>query len=222
MDYFIPTAIIGVILGWFLGLLAPAIQDRIKQGYLKKSIRRGILTEIAQLREAAADVVFIVQSKLGNLDRELLKWHRDIRSGTSTRTLPPAFAQMQDVTDALLKAEDSAIPIFAQRMAMKPGEGLNLKEFDLPYTRSKLGQLELLSENARLHILDLLHRISIINQQVADSRFYYKMTFDSGLSEKNHKSIAEQCTGAYESVAQQARLLVELCEAATTDIKKQC
>ena len=87
MEQIIPTAIIGVILGWLLGLLAPAIQDRIKLGYLKKSIRRGILSEISQLRQAAADVVFVVDSKLGRLNRELLGWHRSIWSDRASRTL---------------------------------------------------------------------------------------------------------------------------------------
>jgi hypothetical protein len=218
MDPFIPIAVVCVFLGWLLGILSPAIQERIRSHYLTENIRKGFLTEISQLRESSADVVLIVESKLGNLNKELLVWHESM---CGDRRLPPPLDQLKDISKRLQSADDNMFKATSLQMKMNSGAGLHLKTFDLPYVRSKLGSLELFTEQARQHLLDLLFRISTLNQQIEDSRFYYKMTFDTKLSEENHLSVSTQLIETYKSVSQQARLISDMCVSAHVDVSQR-
>src|SRR5207244_4152106 len=119
----------------------------------------------------------------------------------------------------LLTADEAGFNAAAKTLEMPPGGAISLKAFELPYVRSKLGDLELFSETVRQRILEILFRISILNQQVEDSRFYYKLTFDSGLSEENHSSVSKQVISTYDNVCEQAKLIFELCTLAQTELR---
>jgi len=163
-------------------------------------------------------VVLVIEGKLGNLNKELLAWHQSM---CGERKLPPPLDQLKELSKRLQSADDNSLKAASQRMKMSSGAGLHLKTFDLPYIRSKLGSLELFTEQARQHLLELLFRVSTVNQQVEDSRFYYKMTFDSKLSEENHNSVSNQLIETYKGVSQQARLITDMCVTAHADVSKK-
>ena len=102
---------------------------------------------------------------------------------------------------------------------MPKGGGLNLKELALPYTQTKLTDLELFSEAGRRRVLEILSRIRIFNQHVEESRFFFKLTFESGISESNHASASIQVEAAYDAASQQSRLIVELVTLALKELR---
>jgi hypothetical protein len=196
-----------VLLGWLLGLVGPAIQERIRRRYQHERIREAIVSELTQLREECASTTVTIEAKAGRLTKDLLTWHRSLHGD---RPLPPPLDQLTDVTQRLERADDVVFAELAPRLKSPPGSGLNLKELDLPYTKIKVADLELFSESGRRRILEILSRIRIFNQQVDESRFFFKLTFDSGISEANHASAQAQVQGAYDAAGQQSRLISDL------------
>lgn len=196
-----------VFLGWLLGLVGPAIQERIRRRYQLDRIRNAILSELTQLREQCASTTVTIEAKAGRLSKDLLTWHRSVHGD---HPLPPPLDQLTEVTQRLERADDVVFQELAPRLKSPPGGGINLKEFDLPYTKVKVTDLDLLSESGRRRILDILARIRIFNQHVDESRFFFKLTFDGGISEANHASAQAQVQASYDAASQQSRLISDL------------
>jgi hypothetical protein len=202
-----------LILGWFLGLLAPLIQNPIKRKMAWMKIRQGILTEATQIQGASANVCFIIYLKSGILNREFIQWYRKATNNNVNYGLQAAEeAKIKSILERLINVSDSEIQVIAREAKADSSKGLNMKDFDAPYIRSKLGQMELFPETLKLHVLNLLHHISIINQQIDEVRFFYKMTFDSNLSKENHEILSAQCHSGYGNAAQQAKLIADICD----------
>jgi len=213
----VPTSLIFLFLGWLLGLLGPAIQERIKLHYITERIIAGIISELTELREHCSTLTVTIEAKAGRLTKELLSWQRTFQG---ERPLPPPLDQLSEVTQRLEQVDETVFNQLAARLKMPPGGGINLKELALPYTQTKLTDLELFSENGRIRILEILSRIRIFNQQVEESRFFFKLTFDASLSQTNHASASAQVQAAYNAASTQSRLIVELITLALKELKK--
>lgn len=213
----IVSSILFLFLGWLLGLLGPAIQERIRLHYVTKRIIAGIISELSQLREECSGMTVVIEAKAGRLTKELLSWHRMLQGD---RPSPPPLDQLDEVTRRLEEVSDSVFNQPATRLKSPPGGGLNVKELALPYTQAKIADLELFSEAGRRRLLEILSRIRIFNQQVEESRFFFKLTFDASLSAENHASVRSQVQAAYDSMSQQSRLIVDLVALALEELRR--
>jgi hypothetical protein len=64
-----------IFVGWLLGLLAPAITERIKLIYYRNRVRSGIVTEIDHLEHTAASSFLMIETHRGRFTKELLLWY---------------------------------------------------------------------------------------------------------------------------------------------------
>ena len=213
----VSTAILFALLGWLLGLVGPAIQEGIRLRRHTRRIVDGIRSELLELRANCSSITVTTEAKAGRLTKQLLAWHIELHGD---RPLPPPLDQLGDVTKRLQQIDDSAFNLLAPRLKSPVGGGLNLKELALPYTQTKVTDLALFPDSARRRILDILSRIHIFNQQVEDSRFFFKLTFDGGLSEKNHASASAQVQASYDAASQQSRLIVEIAAVALSEMPR--
>ena len=63
-----------VLFGWLLGLLAPAIQDRIRRKYRAGELRTAITAELSELRVKMALISFLMWQHLAPLTDDQLGW----------------------------------------------------------------------------------------------------------------------------------------------------
>jgi hypothetical protein len=206
-----------VVLGWLLGLVGPAIQERIRRRYQSGRIRSAIISELTQLREQCASTTVTIETKAGRLSKDLLTWHRSVHGD---HPLPPPLDQLTQITERLECVDDAVFAELALRLKSPPGAGINLKELDLPYTKVKVTDLELFSESGRRRILEILSRIRIFNQIVDESRFFFKLTFDGGISQENHASAQAQVQSSCDSGSQQSRLISDLVGLALKELQR--
>lgn len=68
------NSILLVFLGWLLGLLGPVIVDAIRRRYRNTEIRKAILSELSEARFRLAGVVYVLESRFGTYNRQLLEW----------------------------------------------------------------------------------------------------------------------------------------------------
>lgn len=210
------NAILLVMLGWLLGLLGPAIQERIRLHYVTKRCIEGFVSELIDTRAQCADMVVVIETKAGRLTKDLLTWQKQFHLET---VLPPQLNQLSEMYKRLLKIDDFEFQKVAATLASQPGRGINLKKLELPYTQTKLNELQNLHETGRRRVLEVISRIRIVNQHVDESLFFFKLTFDSGISEENHASAQEQVKAAYDATSNQCRLIVSLITDALEDLR---
>ncbi|MEO6750734.1 MAG: hypothetical protein ABIP85_03060, partial [Chthoniobacteraceae bacterium] len=79
---------------------------------------------------------------------------------------------------------------------------------------------ELISEAGRRHVLEILSRIRIFNQQLEEGRFFFKLTFAAGISPENHASASAQDQASSEAASRQSRLIVELVTLALKELEQ--
>jgi hypothetical protein len=70
-----------VLFGWLLGLLAPAIQDRIRQKYRAGELGNAIKGELSELKIKMALVSYLMWHHLGPLTDDQLGWLESILRG---------------------------------------------------------------------------------------------------------------------------------------------
>src|SRR5450759_2762978 len=63
-----------VLFGWLLGLLAPAIQERIRQKYRADELRNAIAVELNELKIMMALISFLMWNHLAPLTDDQLDW----------------------------------------------------------------------------------------------------------------------------------------------------
>jgi hypothetical protein len=86
---------------------------------------------------------------------------------------------------------------------------LSVKKYRVPYIESRLTDLGAFDEEAQALILDIQWRFSLYNEEVDEARFYFKLTYESGVSEENHRRAAQGVESTYRNLAQMARHIIE-------------
>lgn len=57
--------------------------------------------------------------------------------------------------------------------------------------------------------MDIRSNVDLLNEEVNEARFYFKLTYESGISEENHRRAALGAEKSYQNLAARAREIVE-------------
>ena len=87
-----------------------------------------------------------------------------------------------------------------------------MKTFALPFTESKIGSLTLLDTQLQKLVLDTRSQIEMLNSDIENADFYFKMTFDSNLAENNRRIVEVTLNEIYPQIARKSKLIVEAIE----------
>lgn len=193
-------------LGWLLGLLGPVIVDAIRRHYVRDEIRTAIVSELSEARFRFAGVVYILQARFGTYDRQLLEWLlplvEDYRG-------PNRNQEIAEVIRRQLALSDAELAKVAQQQQAGPEAGLAVKKYRLPYLESHVPDLGLFKERPRALILDIRSNVDLFNEQVDEALFYFKLTYESGVSVDNHHRAVLAVKTSYMSLATRAREIIE-------------
>ncbi len=196
-----------LLLGWLLGLLSPIIHDRIKRLSAKKELKEGIFNELKEIKSRMTMTVGLISTRSGTFDRELFNWvsnHLDEYEGMFSTEMLERFKNISKLNDKDLTA------IWEMIKLQKAGSALSLKPYRAPFMDSRIGSLSFLDVEDQKKITEIRARITLLNDDIEQLRFYYEKTFTPGLTEENYKIILDNQKHLYQTVGVYLRDIVDL------------
>ncbi|MEK7152469.1 MAG: hypothetical protein AAB834_00850, partial [Patescibacteria group bacterium] len=177
------NAVLLVFLGGLIAVLGPVITDSIKTRRRNATIRKAIITELNEARFRFASVVYLVESRFGTRDRKLLEWVLPL---LESYTGPNPSASLVESIRKLLECDDNQLRACAQNARAEPGGALSVKKHRVPYIESRLLDLDAFDEESQALIFDIQSRFAAYNEEVEEARYYFRLTYEPGVSEANH------------------------------------
>lgn len=200
------NSILLVFLGWLLGLLGPVIVDAIRRRYRNTEIRKAVLSELSEARFRLAAIVYVLEVRFGTYNRQLLEWLLPLLEDYRG---PNPNKQIAALMRKQLACSDAQLAEIAQAQKADPEGGLAVKKYRLPYIDSRVADLGLFDEQSRALILDIRSNVDLFNEQVDEAWFYFRLTYESGVSEENHRRAALGAEKSYQNLATRAREIIE-------------
>lgn len=194
-----------VLFGWLLGLLAPAIQDRIRQKYRAGELRQAIKVELDELRYTMALFAFLMWRHLAPLTDDQLVW---LESVVRNYSGPAANPETLDAISSLRKmSERDRRQVFIQ--SQKPFTAPYPKEYAAPFLAAHVGDLSVLPVPFQAAALRIKGQVDILNQHVLLVQKRHDKTFDSSLSQESREAILSDLKNGYEQLAEMAKRIAD-------------
>ena len=160
----------------------------------------------SDLRFRLATVIFLIESRFGTYDRKLLEWTLPILE--SYKGPNPSDVVIDSIRKQLA-LPDEQIAAMGRQVAGVPGGALSVKKYHLPYIDSRFSDLGIFDEKSRALILDIRAKLNLSNEEVDQARFYFELTYSSGVSDANHVRATNGVTDTYRNMTTMARTIVD-------------
>lgn len=191
--------------GWLLGLLAPAIQERIRRRYRVSELMAGIRAELHELQYTMALVSHKLSTHVGTANDEHLAWLEKIAhdykgpnptSGILAAVLAhrkiPEEQRLQALT--LIRSQDGAV---------------GLMQYSIPFVNAHLGDISLFPVAFQTAVFRVKSQLDIFNQRVLIQQKYLDKTFDTVLAGPNHDAIVSGLQEGYTDLADQSKRIAD-------------
>jgi hypothetical protein len=197
--------ILAVIFGWLLGLLSPAISQRIHGASRKDELRRAILTELDELGYKMALVCHALRSHLDLLTEDHVLW----LEGKMARYKGP-----EDAGGVLfLLSELKKHPLNRRSGNQNPdewsGTSVGLVEHSLPLLdlhRHEIATFPLAFQTA---VLRISSQLQVFNQRIIIARQRADRTLN-GSPLNRQANLLDDLTESYKDLADQSRFIADL------------
>lgn len=196
-----------LFLGWLLGLFGPIIVDEIRRRRKATQIKSSIIIELTELRFKLAFTVYKMAFSFGTWDRPLLEWIKTIVHGyKGTHT----DERIEESIDKLLSRSDEDLAVGDMYGKAISLGAVALKKYNIPLLDANIGALVVLPSDFQNLLIEIKTQIGILNEQVDEAKFFYKKTFDSGISKENYKILQHNIRNTYLQVCQRAKDVADL------------
>jgi hypothetical protein len=122
---------------------------------------------------------------------------------------PNPAEEIADLVRKNIELSDDQVAELAKIKIISKGKGLSLKKYHLQYLEARLADLGGFDEKSQALLLNIRGKVDLYNQEVDEARFYFKLTYDAGISSQNHKSAIENLEEMYRHIAKLDRDIVE-------------
>lgn len=193
-----------LILGWLLGLLAPAIVDGIKKTRENKLGRAAIRVELTQLRERLILAAYMADEHLGTQTREKIQWALErlesrgddkVRGGMKMR----------------LSLPDEQFDALVANLAGQGTQSVRMQNYGTPLLDARVSALWSFSTESQRTLIQLKTEMGFLEDAVAQSRFFNELTFKD-LSSENYKIVVQSVKDHIATYATRARRAVYIIE----------
>lgn len=219
MEQKIWISFLGIAFGWLLGLLTPIITNKYQERKKAKSLKKSILCEIDELRITMAIVISCVESKFNGFSYELIDYllviYAKYNGKNEYKDLEKQLKEMRK------RSEDDLLEVSEINQNIEVVRSLSMKKYYLPYLQAKVNELSSLEDEFQRKSLELLRLLTLFNDNVEEGKFFYKLTFDSYLSEENHQIAKQSLNEKHKFLARQARTIVEKINSFDDEIKSK-
>jgi hypothetical protein len=185
-----------IIVGWLFGISSPLIIDKIKSYSKKRSLIKGMLSELDEVQFKLACTAYLLGERYGKFDREFLLWFKSIVSIYS------GIENRKDLhsknAEKLLKLSDQDLEFSVLTIRQKyKGVGLSMKTHRLTFISANINEISLFNIEQQRLLLDVNARLEMINEEIEASKKYHMMTFDSNITSQNYQRITQQIDNKY-------------------------
>jgi len=194
-----------LVVGWLLGLLAPAIVDGIRRRRESNRVKAALKVELLQVALRIATACHLVQMRFGDVDRPYLIWLAGV-----LRRLPGANT-MQSVVSSVemqLALSEEQLAAFSVTQRAKEGGVLTLRKYAVPLLDARVSALWELAPRLQDDLLEVRAYLELFNDDVEQTRFYFQLSFQD-LTEQNREILKQNLAGSYKAVASRGRVIVD-------------
>ena len=195
-----------VLLGWLLALLAPPIVDAIKRHREIKETKSTLLAELAELKYRMAIIAYKIEMEYGHLTKEFLNWAHPIVKGYSGPMAAESVAEAIEMKLALSDAQFSAVVC---QLGQKPGTGISLKRYPVPFLASRLQSIAWLPDNIQRLLLEIHTQLGILDAEAENVQQYFRMTFDAGVTGDNRERVVGNLEQGYKNYGAVAKYIAD-------------
>jgi hypothetical protein len=186
--------ILYIFFGWLLGLLSPAIIEKIKSSYSKKQFFDAICAELTNLQPRIAMVSYDLARKYGKLDKEiLLKTQHVISKYKGNESCKGSLK----LIETLLNCEENQYRAMLDYMKNEPGKSSSVKQVSISFIEHNTALLSNLPIDIQSKIHEIRNQVSYFNDEVKSAQHDSRMTFLSTVSDENHDLIKENLHERY-------------------------
>lgn len=206
------SALIFVLLGALIGILAPAAVEAIRRERDVPKFKAALRIELSDLRIRVALAAYHTEMRFGAINRTYLEWTKRAlvaNDGINDTT------EILKLINTLLAQSDEVIAAFAETQRATQAGALSLKKYALPILDSRLPTLWMLDEGLQRQLLDVRARLDLMNEEIDQARVYFQLTYQ-GLNEENGSRANSNLTSSYRNIAVCAKTLVDRIDAVSS------
>lgn len=188
--------ILFVLLGFMLALLSNLLLQWNSAIKKKKAFKKGLYTELQQTFAYLIGTSFVLQDTLGELNQSIVNWAVSMLS-----KYPEGNEELLKDIKRFLNKTDGGLKARGLIRGMSKLKTLSLKKIVLPFMQQNIPAISLLDPKCQRLITTIQRHISSLNQETDLYYFYFKKTFDSTLSNNNHRVLVSNVGKSYRVIA---------------------
>jgi len=200
--------ILYILLGWFLGILSPAIISKISNHYKKIAIQRVVIEELKDTKKRLTGIPLKVYSSYSDLNIKCLEW---LKKETNNFNDLISDDDEKEKYQELLKKDvklENIVKLFNIN-STTDNSAFHFKKIELGVINSNQINFEILDNNFLTKILEIGFQVRVYNEEIQNVNEYLKMTFDSSVTEINHQIIQNEIKRKNYTIAEKAMLIVK-------------
>ncbi|MBL7130425.1 MAG: hypothetical protein ISS45_03330 [Candidatus Omnitrophica bacterium] len=188
--------IVYIFCGWILGLLGQPIVSKIEKYYRRNDLKIAIYSELKNLGVRLAAVCYKIEMHLGIRDKSTLRWVKSIYE----RYRVDYPKGLSEAIEKLLQSPDEQFNIATNLFKGDETIGLSLKTYSLPFSESIVEHLSIFNSKFQRDIFEIRAQISILNEEVENAMFYFRLTFDPSCMNTNKDIIRSNINNGYKEI----------------------
>ncbi len=120
--------------------------------------------------------------------------------------------KIREATQRLLELSDEQIRQVAEHSRATASPALSLKKYSLSFIDSKMAYMSTFDVPFQNHVFEIKNYLNGFNEEVDQARHYTDLTFNSSMTEDNHRSVCQNLENCYRNAAERAKTIVEIIE----------
>jgi hypothetical protein len=202
IDQFNP--LLTLLLGWLLGLLGPAIVDRIKRTYRVTEITRAILNELDELQYNMALAAYLLCRRTDSLTDNWLDWMEPIiRSYHGPIANPGTPEAVRLIRTVPVKDRIKLVP------REELSRGLSIKAYSVPLLTAHIAEISIFPVPFQAAVLRIKGQLDGYNQHLAYLQGQFDKTFTVS-DPASHAALVSNMEKGYRELAAIARITGDL------------
>jgi hypothetical protein len=197
--------LIVLVIGWFLGLLAPAIVDKIKSSREVTNTYAAIKSELNEVAYRMVLASYYAAQHLDKADHEFLKWVKDslvlYQGNEPTENIAKYVEQ-------LLKLKTEELATWNASNAAKGLKALVLVKFAVPFVDARVTAFHSMASTVQIQLLSIRADVKLLDDLVDQSRTYFHLTFGK-LEGTNYTIVVENLRGVYCQYMERCRIAAD-------------
>ncbi len=195
-----------IALGWILGFFGTRLERLLDRKNLKNDFKKALCTELSEIIPRFVGAYYLLNSTLGNINREVLNWIHSMNSVYPGELPEAAIKHIEN----LLKMNDEQLKELSNASKEPESVATSVPIYKLPFLEENFPSLPLLDSSTKNYIISLRRNLSWINQEIERCNFYFEKSFDESIGQANRTIMKANTKKHYERIANLSRKSADL------------